>query len=75
VARDGVDRRRSAWFESTGVTSVPVVRHVELSPGDRYEGPVIVQQPESTVVVGPGDLLVMDADTNLRLTINLGESS
>ncbi len=71
---DAAPRQRSAWFTGTGFVDVPVVRHLALEPGSRWEGPLIVQQPESTVVIGPGDVLRVDDDINLHLEIDLGGS-
>src|SRR5262249_46541748 len=40
-----------------------------LRPGDRLEGPAIVEERESTTVVPPGDALEVDAELNLRLHV------
>jgi 5-oxoprolinase (ATP-hydrolysing)/N-methylhydantoinase A len=62
--------RRRAWFgEAGGWVETPVYERYALRPGDALEGPVIVEELESTTVVPPGDRLVVDDGLNLRLTI------
>lgn len=39
-----------------------------LRPGDRLAGPAIVEERESTAVVGPGATAVVDGDLNLLIT-------
>jgi N-methylhydantoinase A len=67
------DRRpthtREVWFESTGSVEAQVVDHLGLRPGDNGVGPAIVQQPESTAVLGPGDAWEVDEHLNLRVSI------
>jgi N-methylhydantoinase A len=46
---------RRAWFEETGRIDVPVYRHLTLPSGFAFRGPAILQQPESTSVLGPDD--------------------
>jgi N-methylhydantoinase A/oxoprolinase/acetone carboxylase beta subunit len=45
----------------------------ELGEGFRAEGPVIVEEKESTVVANPGDVLEVDDLGNIR--IRIGERS
>ena len=40
-------------------------------PGDRIEGPAIVEEREATTVVPPGDSLRVDDNLNLRLSIGV----
>jgi N-methylhydantoinase A len=40
-----------------------------LKPGDRIEGPAVVEERESTTVVGPGATLRVDPALNLRIDI------
>lgn len=65
------ERSRQVWFPETGLTDAPVLRLLELSAGFRITGPAVLQLPESTAVVGPGDLAELDADGNLHITVNL----
>src|SRR2546427_302630 len=70
-----IKARRRAWFaESGGWAETPVYDRYALRPGDALEGPVIVEERESTTVVPPGDRLAVDDGLNLRLTIGRNTS-
>ena len=70
TARVSAKAHRRAWFgEAGGWMETPVYERYALVPGDALEGPVIVEERESTTVVPPGDRLVVDDGLNLRLTI------
>ncbi len=43
-----------------------------LRPGDRIEGPAVVQQVDATTVVEPGAVAVVDQIGNLRITVGRG---
>src|SRR6185295_7337067 len=61
---------RRAWFDETGgFVDTPVLSHYALAPGAEIPGPVIVEQRESTVVVGPGAVAQIDAHRNLVMTL------
>lgn len=62
-------REREVWFPETGNVLAPVLRMLEMSPGDAIVGPGIIQLPESTAVVGPGDQARLDDEGNLRITV------
>jgi N-methylhydantoinase B/oxoprolinase/acetone carboxylase alpha subunit len=67
--------RRPAWFgESGGWVETAVYDRYSLRPGDALDGPVIVEERESTTVVPPGDRLAVDDGLNLRLTIDQSTS-
>jgi N-methylhydantoinase A len=57
---------RRAWMpESGGMVEVPVYDRYRLQPGARFEGPAIIEERESTLVVGPGARCVTDPGWNL----------
>ncbi|MFK7818690.1 MAG: hydantoinase/oxoprolinase family protein, partial [Planctomycetaceae bacterium] len=57
---------RSAWFpESSGFTQTPVYDRYQLSPGITFAGPAIVEERESTVIVGPDAKCSIDEHHNL----------
>jgi N-methylhydantoinase A len=37
--------------------------------GQDYAGPALIEQPGSTVVIGPGDRFRLDEHANLRITL------
>jgi N-methylhydantoinase A/oxoprolinase/acetone carboxylase beta subunit len=65
--------RREAYFpEAGGYVETPVYDRYELGDGFRAEGPVIVEEKESTVVANPGDILKVDGLGNIRIEIGGG---
>ena len=47
----------------------PVYDHYKLFPGAEFVGPAIIEQRESTTVVGPGDSVRVDAYLNLIIQL------
>ncbi len=47
-------RRRAYFPEAGGFVETPVYDRYALRPGARFEGPAIVEERESTAVLGPG---------------------
>ena len=65
---------RKAYFtELGGYIECKVVDRYALRPGDRIEGPAIVEEREATTVVLPGDVALVRPTGNLILT-SLGAS-
>jgi N-methylhydantoinase A len=65
-------RRKAFFHELGGYVEVPVFDHRFLPAGFSVQGPAIVEQRESTSVVGPGDQLRVDSLRNLVLDITSG---
>ncbi len=64
-------RTRTVWFPETGTVEAPVLRMLGMTPGEPVVGPAILQLPESTAVVGPGDLAELDDDGNLHISVHV----
>jgi N-methylhydantoinase A len=63
---DVIKKRRPAYFaEAAGYVDTPVYDRYRLTPGTRFDGPAIIEERESTTVIGPGARVVVDA----RLTL------
>jgi len=61
---------RPVFFaEAGGFVDTPVYDHYALAPGVVVQGPAIVEQRESTVVVGPGASASLDARFNLIMLL------
>ena len=61
---------RRAWFdEAGGFVDTPVLSHYALAPGTEVRGPAIVEQRESTIVVGPSATASIDAHRNLVMRL------
>ncbi|MEN9775299.1 MAG: hypothetical protein RL322_2369 [Pseudomonadota bacterium] len=63
-------RMRRAYFpERAGFVDTPVIAEADLRPGQTMTGPALIEQPGSTVVIGPGDQFGLDAAGNIRVTL------
>ncbi|HSE03822.1 MAG TPA: hydantoinase/oxoprolinase family protein [Methylomirabilota bacterium] len=57
---------REAYFpETRGYVQTPVYDRYALGPGVRLTGPAIVEERESTTVIGPGATITVDAQRTL----------
>jgi N-methylhydantoinase A len=54
AASPEADTAAEAYFKETGLGPVPCFDGAALSPGARIDGPAIVREPTTTVVVYPG---------------------
>src|SRR6185295_7521971 len=62
---------RPVFFaEAGGYVDTPVYDHYALAPGVEVRGPAIVEQRESTVVVGPKGRAFLDPQFNLIMLID-----
>jgi N-methylhydantoinase A len=61
---------RPAYFpEFKGFRETRVYDRYGLAPGDAFDGPAIVEERESTLVIGPGGRFEVAADGNIIVTI------
>jgi N-methylhydantoinase A len=60
---------RTAYFRETGAIEVPVFDGGSLAPLQRIEGPAIIREPTTTVVVYPGSSATVTALGNYLLDI------
>src|SRR6185312_2243479 len=61
---------RPAYFEELGrYGDTPVYSRAHLAPGSRVKGPALIEEDESTCVVGPSGKLVVDKSGNLIMKI------
>jgi N-methylhydantoinase A len=68
---DALVERRMAYFEEcAGFVEVPVFARDRLSTGARMAGPALIEEPESTAVVGPSASVTVDSQGNLAMTLN-----
>ena len=67
---DAVKTKRRAWFaEAAGWIDTPVYDRYALGPGATFAGPAIVEERESTAVIGPG--ASCRVDDGLTLVVHL----
>jgi N-methylhydantoinase A len=63
---------RKIYVPETGLVEVPVYDRYRLGAGDRLQGPAVIEERESTVVInGPGEISV---DHNRNLIVDLEAS-
>ncbi len=63
---DACKGRRRAYFPEGGdFVETDVYDRYRMHPGTRYEGPAIVEEMESTLIVGPGAAFGIDESGNL----------
>jgi N-methylhydantoinase A len=68
AAVDGVpEARRDVWFPEAGFVSTPVARREAIPLGTVREGPLVVEEMDSTIVVPPGWRLVSEHGGVLEL--------
>jgi len=61
---------RPVYFhEERAFVETPVYDRYRLPPGTKLDGPAVIEERESTVVVGPGAGIEMDAGLNLLVTL------
>ncbi len=61
---------RRAWFDDpAGFVDCPVYDRYRLRAGQQIEGPALIEERESTCVLGHGDRVVVDARGNLIATV------
>jgi N-methylhydantoinase A len=53
-------RRRAYFPEAGGYGETPVYDRYALGPGSRLTGPAIIEERESTTVIGPGAIVTVD---------------
>ncbi|APH74599.1 hydantoinase/oxoprolinase family protein [Aquibium oceanicum] len=61
--------KRAVVFDARGNIEAAIYRREAIGPGDRIEGPAVIEQTDSTVLVGPGDRLSADDRGNLVMEV------
>jgi N-methylhydantoinase A len=69
---DPLKGTREAWFPESGLATVPVYDRYRLPAGASVAGPAIIEEHESTMVLGHGDRAAIDAHLNLVIDIARG---
>ncbi|WP_454692648.1 hydantoinase B/oxoprolinase family protein [Achromobacter aloeverae] len=62
-------RRQVYFHEERRYFDTPVYRREQLSPGFSAQGPLLIEEPSTTLVVGPLARVVMSVNGNLVVTI------
>jgi N-methylhydantoinase A len=70
TAPNALKGRRPVWFAETGLAPCAVYDRYALVAGQRIQGPAVVEERESTVVVGPDAAFTLDRHGNLVIEID-----
>lgn len=62
-------QKRQVYFEGIGFVDCGVYKRDQLPARQRFEGPLVVEEPSSTTLVAPGDTVVVDDDGNLLISV------
>jgi N-methylhydantoinase A/oxoprolinase/acetone carboxylase beta subunit len=60
---------RNCYFRGHGWLETQVIDRLSLAPGDEGVGPILIEEPDSTALIGPGDRYQMDQLGNLIIEI------
>lgn len=61
--------RRNVWFRGSGFVETAIYERGKLPVGVAFEGPAIVEQPDTTTVMPPGTLCTPDKYGNLVIQV------
>jgi N-methylhydantoinase A len=61
--------RRAYFDDPAGYVDCPVYDRYRLRTGQQIAGPALIEERESTCVLGPGDIVTVDARGNLIATV------
>jgi N-methylhydantoinase A len=64
--------KRVAHVDEAGPVDCAVYARALLTPGDLIEGPALIEEPDSTCVIGRGDIVRVDAEENLVVDLAFG---
>ncbi|WP_203072539.1 hydantoinase/oxoprolinase family protein [Falsiroseomonas ponticola] len=60
---------RPVWFPETGMAPCRVHDRYRLRPGERHAGPAVVEERESTIVIGPDATFMADSHGNIIIDL------
>jgi N-methylhydantoinase A len=69
MQQDAPSGIRQAYFTATDACDVPVLRRGDLRPGVRIEGPAVIEEQTSTIVLYPGQRATVDDYLNIEVEV------
>lgn len=60
---------RKVFFEETGYLDCPVYDRYALKPDEKFDGPAIIEETESTTVIGINSTVQVDKDKNILIDL------
>ncbi|WOF43061.1 hydantoinase/oxoprolinase family protein [Sphingopyxis indica] len=65
--------QRDVYFYGSGFVHANIYRSEDIGPGFPIEGPCIIERPDTTIVVGPGQTAEMEPFGNIIITIPVAD--
>ncbi len=66
--------RRLVHFEANKAVECIVHKRSTLRSGQMLQGPIVIEEPSSTTLVGPGDSVTVDTEGNLVIVVGINAS-
>ncbi len=67
---DAYKGKRKVYFEETGYLDCPVYDRYALKPNEKFDGPAIIEETESTTVIGINSTVQVDKDKNIIIDLD-----
>lgn len=68
--QDAYKGTRKVYFEETGYLDCPVYDRYLLTPNEKFDGPAIIEETESTTVVGINTTVHLDGNKNIIIDLH-----
>lgn len=62
---------RNVWMEESGMVEIPVYRGPDLRPGQSVDGPCVIEEKTTTILVNAGDRLTVSTSDIMSISIGL----
>ncbi len=67
---DAYKGTRKVYFEETGYLDCPVYNRYALKSNEKFDGPAIIEETESTTVIGINTTIQVDKDKNILIDLH-----
>src|SRR5690606_26532534 len=74
-AKNALTGERKAYFPGRGYVLTPVYDRQLLCPGASLEGPALIEERESTLVIPPNGVCTVAEDRSISVRFNQGSTS
>ncbi len=70
IQADSYKGTRKVFFEETGYIDCPVYDRYALKPNEKFDGPAIIEETESTTVIGINSSVLVDTNKNIIIDLH-----
>ncbi len=67
--KDALKKPRKVWFKDVGFVEASIYERNLLPTGGTFDGPAIVEQPDTTTVIPPGSHCKVDRFGNIVISV------